>query len=44
MTRHELLVRGARLAWLPGAPVGDVAAAGGVVTEAGVGVVSVVMW
>ena len=25
MTRHDLLVRGARLAWLPGAPVGDVA-------------------
>ena len=35
MTRHDLLVRGARLAWLPGAPVGDVAAAGGVVTEIG---------
>jgi len=35
MTHHDLLVRGARLAWLPGAPVGDVAAAGGVVTEIG---------
>src|SRR6185436_13829703 len=35
MTRHDLLVRRARLAWLPGAPVGDVAAAGGVVTEIG---------
>ena len=35
MTRHDLLVRGARLAWLPGAPVGDLAAAGGVVTEIG---------
>jgi allantoinase len=35
MSRHDLIVRGARLAWLPGAPVGDVAAAGGVVTELG---------
>lgn len=35
MSRHDLIVRGARLGWLPGAPVGDVAAAGGVVTEIG---------
>jgi allantoinase len=35
MSRHDLIVRGARLAWLAGAPVGEVAAAGGVVTEIG---------
>ncbi len=35
MTRHDLIVRGARLAWLPGAPVGDVASSGGVVTAIG---------
>ncbi len=35
MSRHDLIVRGARLAWLAGAPVGDVAASGGVVTEVG---------
>jgi allantoinase len=35
MRRHDLLVRGARLAWLPGAPPGDVAASGGVVTQVG---------
>jgi allantoinase len=35
MTRHDLIVRGARLAWLPGAPIGDVAVSDGVIEEAG---------
>jgi allantoinase len=35
VSAHDLIVRGARLGWLPGAPVGDVAVADGVFAEVG---------
>ena len=35
MSPHDLLVRGARFGWLPGAPAGDVAIADGVFAEVG---------
>jgi allantoinase len=35
MSGHDLIVRGARLAWLPDAPVGDVAVSDGVIAAVG---------